>query len=77
MSKFVQTIKYSPFLSSPLLSLSLCVSGDGVRSFTHPLYTKNSILDLDFETNARRNGVFVYRVDQDHIIEPTEGMYIC
>lgn len=47
--------------------------GDGVRSFTHPLYTSNSILDLDLNTNARSLGAYMYRVDGNEIIEPTNG----
>ena len=31
------------------------------------------LLDLDLETNGRRMGVFVYRVDQTDIVQPSPG----
>ena len=48
-----------------------------MRSFTHPQYTNDTILDLDFETNARTIGAHVYRVDGSDVIEPTDGTYVC
>ena len=53
--------------------MSYLFLGDGVRAFTHPLYTSNSILDLDLNTNARSLGAYMYRVDGNDIIEPTSG----
>ena len=31
------------------------------------------LLDLDLETNGRRMGAFVYRVDQTDIVQPSPG----
>ena len=56
-----------------IISLFLVSTGDGEKSFTHPLSEKSLLLDLDRETNSRRLGVFVYRVDQTEIIEPAAG----
>ena len=33
----------------------------------------DKLLDLDRETNGRRMGLFVYRVDQNEIVEPSPG----
>lgn len=55
----------------------LCLTtGDGVRAFTHPLSLEDRLLELDDQTNARRPGAFVYRVDLDSVLEPTEGTCI-
>ena len=53
--------------------LLLSPTGDGEKSFTHPLSKQSLLLDLDRDTNSRRLGVFVYRVDQTEIIEPATG----
>ena len=52
-------------------------TGDGVRSFTHPLHRDNLTLELHFSSNANTDGVFVYRVDKSEIVEPTESKSIC
>ena len=48
-------------------------TGDGERSFTHPLHTNNLTLELHFSSNANTDGVFVYRVDKSDIVEPTQS----
>ena len=49
-----------------------CTGNGGIRSFTHPSYTNQDILNLECETNAHQCGIFMYRID-DYIIEPKSG----
>ena len=45
-------------------------SGDRMRSFTQPV----NLSLLEHETNARRAGSYVYRID-GNVTQPTEGIY--
>ena len=60
-------------INSSFYSFSQTLPGDGEKSFTHPLSVADKLLDLDLETNGRRIGAFVYRVDQTEIVEPSPG----
>ena len=45
-------------------------AGDGVRSFTLPLSQTNSVRDIVHTSNIGVPGVYIFRVDQETILQP-------